>query len=175
MSTQPAAIQVCTSDDGACIKIQGRADCTRSVDFKNLVTSLYDEGYRHFELDLTACVIMDSTFLGVLCGFAEKLDTRSGSSPTCHMILFNPNTRIMELLEDLGVAQLFRLETGDPPDRPHCVTAPASPEQPTREDLRSTSLEAHQTLMALNPDNIPKFKDLTEFLAVDLKRLRSKE
>jgi hypothetical protein len=43
----------------------------------------------------------------------------------------------------------------------------------SKEDLSKTCLEAHQTLMAVNPDNIPKFKEVTQFLAEDLKKSKS--
>jgi hypothetical protein len=36
-------------------------------------------------------------------------------------------------------------------------------------------LEAHQTLMRVNPENIPKFKNVTEFLVEDLKNLKPGE
>ena len=34
-------------------------------------------------------------------------------------------------------------------------------------------LEAHETLMEINPANVNKFKDVTRFLAEDLKRQES--
>lgn len=40
--------------------------------------------------------------------------------------------------------------------------------------MARTSLEAHQTLMKINPANIPKFKDVAEFLAEDLKKLEER-
>ena len=42
---------------------------------------------------------------------------------------------------------------------------------PTHEEITRTSLEAHQTLMAMNPENVARFKDVTQFLAEDLKSL----
>ena len=45
------------------------------------------------------------------------------------------------------------------------------PTHPTHEQITRTSLEAHQTLMAVNPDNVERFKDVTRFLAEDLKTL----
>ena len=42
---------------------------------------------------------------------------------------------------------------------------------PTHKEITSTSLEAHQTLMAVNPENVNRFKDVTKFLAEDLKTL----
>ena len=36
--------------------------------------------------------------------------------------------------------------------------------------LTEASLEAHKLLMEVNPDNVPKFKDVAQFLAEDLER-----
>jgi len=41
---------------------------------------------------------------------------------------------------------------------------------PTRLETSRTCLEAHETLMKINPDNVPKFKDVTQFFAEDLKK-----
>jgi hypothetical protein len=40
---------------------------------------------------------------------------------------------------------------------------------PTKNDLSRNCLEAHETLMQVNPENIAKFKEVTRFLAEDLK------
>ena len=47
--------------------------------------------------------------------------------------------------------------------------------EPTREEMSQTCLEAHQLLMKINPDNIPKFKDVTQFLAEDLRKLKEQK
>ncbi len=49
----------------------------------------------------------------------------------------------------------------------------ATPESihPTHEQIARTSLEAHQTLMAMSAENTARFKDVTQFLAEDLKNL----
>ena len=36
--------------------------------------------------------------------------------------------------------------------------------------LTEASLEAHKLLMEVNPDNVPKFKDVAQFLTEDLER-----
>jgi len=50
---------------------------------------------------------------------------------------------------------------------------PQTPEplNPTHEQITRTSLEAHQTLMAMNPENAVRFKDVAQFLAEDLKNI----
>ena len=113
---------------------------------------------------------MDSTFLGVLAGFGLKMN--QAAAPNQRGIeLPNPNARITELLENLGVLHLFKITTG-PLQLPDDVqTSTPEPANPTHEQITRTCLEAHQTLMAVNPDNVARFKDVTQFLAEDLKNL----
>ena len=113
---------------------------------------------------------MDSTFLGVLSGFGMKLNP-NGTPAERGIELHNATTRVSELLENLGAAHLFKL-TGGPLQLPADVRA-CTPEStnPTHEEIARTSLEAHQTLMAMNPENVARFKDVAQFLAEDLKSL----
>ena len=113
---------------------------------------------------------MDSTFLGVLAGFGLKMN-QAAAADQRHFELLNPNARITELLENLGALHLFKVTTGtlQLPDDAEAHTPDSI--NPTREQIKRTSLEAHQTLMAVNPANVARFKDVTLFLAEDLKNL----
>ena len=154
----------------ACIRIAGRANFASSPDFKTLLSELAGKGYKHFVIDLTECVLMDSTFLGVLAGFGMKLNPK-GAPAERGIELLNATTRVAELLENLGAVHLFRLKAG-PLEMPEDVQT-CQPESinPTHEQITRTSLEAHQTLMAMNPENVARFKDVAQFLAEDLKNL----
>ena len=155
----------------ACVKIQGRANFTASLDFNQLLNQLRARGFSYFVIELSECALMDSTFLGVLAGFGLKLSQRNGSpSPGC-IELRNANARIAELLENIGVLHLFRTAQGEleSPERleafaHECLAA-------SRQDVTRTCLEAHKTLMAINPENEARFKDVTKFLAEDLARM----
>jgi hypothetical protein len=46
---------------------------------------------------------------------------------------------------------------------------------PSREEVTRTCLEARKTLMAANPDNVDRFKEVTRFLAEDLKKLEQRK
>jgi hypothetical protein len=88
--------------------------------------------------------------------------------------LLNCNMRVTELLENLGALHLFKTLSGSlnlPDDVKTCT-----PESihPTHEQITRTSLEAHQTLMAVNPENVARFKDVTQFLAEDLCNLEKR-
>ena len=63
---------------------------------------MMDRGYRIFTIDIGNCPTMDSTFLGVLAGFGQKISRPPNGQPNGRSIeLLNPNTRISELLPAL--------------------------------------------------------------------------
>ena len=149
----------------AFIKIPGRANFNSSLDLKNVYTELRQRGFANFVLDLRECVTMDSTFLGVLAG----LVLRETHAPPCIRLL-NPNPRVVDLIENLGVLDMFEVRQDPSP----CTLAFEPTYQgppPTKEQITRNCLQAHQTLMDLNPANIPKFKEVTQFMAEDLKRM----
>lgn len=167
MKPAVASLSVAVSDRDAWIRIGGRASFNNSVDFKMLINSLAQRGCSHFVLDLSECLLMDSTFLGVLAGLGLKYPHNGDDRPAFELL--NPNHRIADLLENLGVVHLFRIVHGQSTTEiAQCVQQHAA--QNDSKELTRTCLEAHQTLMRLNPNNIPKFKDVTEYLAEDLRK-----
>jgi anti-anti-sigma regulatory factor len=171
MSAPLAKMMVSVGDHSAFVQINGRANFTSSVDFKTLLDQLVQKGFTCFILDLTECVLMDSTFLGVLAGFGLKFSSPQPDKVDRNIQLYNPNSRIFELLENLGVIHLFKVTEGNcnaPDNATDVKTVNAN-----REQVTSTCLEAHKTLMGINPDNVSRFKDVTAFLAEDLKRLKA--
>jgi anti-sigma B factor antagonist len=174
MTTPAARMLVLVGAQFACIRIIGRANFTSGIDFKTLLNELQQKGYSYFVLDLSECALMDSTFLGVLAGFGIKMNAARPGRDGSPIELVNPNPRVAELLENLGVIHLFKVTRG-PLTLPQGVEAcDHSPVQSSRADVQRACLEAHQTLMAINPDNVARFKDITLFLAEDLKKLKAK-
>jgi anti-sigma B factor antagonist len=171
MDTSPAKLLVLVGKQFACVKISGRANFNSSLDFQTLVTELQGKGFCCFVIDLSECVLMDSTFLGVLAGFGLK--TRGDGDDACFaaVTLLNPNPRVRELLENLGVLELFRITEGalSPPEA--LEERPTEPGCSSREELTRACLEAHETLMGINPRNVARFKDVAKFLAEDLKKV----
>jgi len=164
---------VSIGEKSAMVQIAGRANFTSSVDFKSLLDQLLLRGYTCFILDLTECVLMDSTFLGVLAGFGLKLNSPQTDKIDRTIQLFNPNGRISELLENLGVLHLFKVTEGNVKAPDGATTKDVQTTNATREEVTRTCLEAHKTLMDINPDNVGRFKDVTAFLADDLKKMKA--
>jgi hypothetical protein len=106
----------------------------------------------------------------VLAGYGLKLNSKVENSR--HGIeLVNASPRVTELLENLGALHLFQVAAGKlaiPSDATTCVPESINP---SHEEITRTSLEAHQTLMAINPENVARFKDVAQFLAEDLKSI----
>jgi anti-sigma B factor antagonist len=166
-------LMVAVCDMVVFIKINGRGDFNLSLDLKKLFIELRQRGYRRFVLEVCDCAMMDSTFLGMLADIALKFC--DASHPEGFPLeLINPNPRIAETLENLGVAHLFKItycpDSLDVAYQPLAETADKSKVEVTR-----NCLAAHMTLMGLKPENVQKFKDVAQFLAEDLKRLELAE
>jgi anti-anti-sigma regulatory factor len=155
------------------VKISGRATCESGKNLKDLANQLTQRGYQQFVLDLTDCLIMDSTILGLVAGLGVKLAHSAAADGAGCVQLLNPSPRITDLLENLGVTQFFKITNGAPVQANQCRTVTPSAPAATREEIAQTSLDAHKFLMEINPDNVPKFKDVVRFLAEDLERLRT--
>ena len=152
-------IQVAVVDAVACVKIAGPANFALGVDFKTVVANCCEQGGRVLLLDLTDCVNMDSTFLGILMSMTSRLD---------RIELLNPSDRITDLLDSLGVMELLKVGQGDNPFEARLDTAEST--KADKRALTEASLEAHQLLMKINPANVPKFKDVAKFLEEGLKK-----
>src|SRR5258705_5941808 len=106
MNAPSAKLLVLVGEKFSCIKIVGKANFNSSVDFKALVSELRQKGYTYFVLDLSECLLMDSTFLEVLTGFKLKLGQEDHDRCDSRIELLNANPQITDLLENLGVIHL---------------------------------------------------------------------
>jgi anti-anti-sigma regulatory factor len=170
MNVSPGSLMIAVVEPVVYLKITGRANFTLSVDFKTAVNGLRDKGFCQYVMDLTECQIMDSTFVGVLAGLSLKLVQAANGGKTASIQILNPNERVSDLLDNLGIAHLFNIVAGASPAAQY---TPAASAQASRIDISKTSLEAHETLMQVNPANIPKFKDVAKFLVEDLSKLQN--
>jgi len=136
---------------------------------------LKKRGYPYVVVELSECPLMDSTFLGVLAEFGLKALPKEGDRETHAVELRNANDRLLELLENLGVLHLFKMARGTVSSPDAVETSSPSPSNPSREELTRASLEAHQRLMDINPENIARFKDVAQFLAEELQKLEGRQ
>lgn len=167
MANPTSRLLVSLEGSHACVRVCGRACFSISSDFKRLVHGLHETGVRTFVLELSECTIMDSTFLGILARFARMLAEKGAAGDD--LLLWNPPPRIVDLLDNLGVTQLFAVRHGK-------VLVLSTPERlvpgtTNKLEAARDALDAHQTLIELNPENAAKFKDVAEFMREDIRRL----
>jgi len=172
MNDASSKILVAVVEQTVFIKIMGRADFTLSLDLKKLVKELVEKGYVHFIFELYDCVTMDSTFLGVLSGIGLQFSGGKSVANGASLELINPNPRIAETLENLGVMDLFTIRSCPDLQGTQFETVARSTGN-SKLDITRNCLEAHKTLMLLRPENIQKFKDVAQFLTDDVKRLEA--
>ena len=168
MTKTASTLCVAVVEQTAFIKVPGRANYASSIDLKNLVGELRQRGFSEFVLDLRECMTMDSTFLGVLAGLVLRNNHPEPEGPMIELL--NPNNRVLDLIENLGVLSMFKVRNEELPCTLLFETTNDSP-TPTKEEVTRNCLEAHRTLININPANIPKFKEVTQFMAEDLKKL----
>ena len=129
---------------------------------------MLERGYRHFVIDLNGCPVMDSTFMGTLAGIALRLREFGTGS----LLVRNANERNWDLLQNLGLNNLFAVEskgseltTEDP-----AGAAPLEPDHPIdRSDQAECMIAAHEALVDADPENFARFKDVLEYLKQDLR------
>lgn len=163
MTTSSSKILVLVEPPTAYVRCVGRAAVERARDFKTLVLRLDSEGIRRFCLDLTECTIMDSTFSGVLAGLSCTLKEIPGED--CRrFIVVNPNERVRDLLDNLGVLPLVTVLNSA--DHAHAMEEgrELAKGENSREDVLDCCIDAHDVLMGLQPKNIPKFRELKRVL-----------
>lgn len=140
----------------AWVRVAGRGTLNNSSALRNFAGEVAKRGLRDFIVDLKDCELMDSTFMGTLAGIALKI----AAGGKVRVIRANPRNR--GVLQNLGLDRILSLEDEAPSPAPDTLRS-AGPGQPG-EPGRQTIIEAHENLVATNPENAVRFKDVLEFL-----------
>lgn len=176
--TDPAPVTdellVAVKDANALVCVHGRGTFKMGPALRQFGVGMFEQGCRRLVLDMADCVGMDSTFMGVLAGLALRLAGQPGAG----VIMMNLGPKTLVLLQTLGLDRLIRTcEAGAATEALFgelegleglCKLDTAGAEK--RENVE-TMLEAHQDLVTASPANLPKFKNVLDFLSQDLKKL----
>lgn len=152
-----SSVQVGIGGPNVWVRVNGRGTFQNSTGMKEFAAEMVRRGHREFIVDLRNCELMDSTFMGTLAGIAMRL----GAEGKLHVV--HPNARCRQVLKNLGLDRIVSVEEES--------TAPAPGEplrdaegHPPREAKRETIIEAHENLVAADPANAVRFKDVIDFL-----------
>jgi anti-sigma B factor antagonist len=150
--------------DPVVIRIEGRACFLNSACLRDFVTQMIKTGKTRFVIDFLRCTSMDSTFLGVLAGFAlEMLKTK----PRGSLVLTRMGQRNLELVRNLGLHKLLTIDTTDSAATGAPAESGSTPLVCTdRSELENARmvLEAHENLVSADEGNRNKFQDVLVFM-----------
>ncbi len=151
-------IEVADSPTTAYVRVHGRATFKLAPSFRDYVAGEIERGKHGVLVDMTDCVSVDSTFVGVLTSITLQC-RRTGKG--C-LKLFNVTAQVQGILATLGLARVLEIV------QPHDVGA-ASFQQldPTNRDkieVAKLMFDAHETLAALNEKNALEFKNVLDQL-----------
>ncbi len=166
-------------DNTTVIRVEGRGSFKISPSLKQFIHQVIDrQSARHIILiDMSNCLGMDSTFMGVLAGLSCHIK----SKPEIQFKLINLSEKNQKLLKTLGVDRVLDYSlsvTSEEKDLMKHLSADTQTLEPHLTDkleAAKTTLEAHETLVEINPNNYSKFKSVLEFLKEDVHTLRHKK
>ncbi len=155
----------------ALVRVEGRGSFKISTPLKQFVLAAIEGGAQTAVVDLGQCASMDSTFMGVLAGAAGRLKSRNAG----RLVLVNLSAKTRALIATLGLDQVVAAyDAGSVPaefaDFAGATMNQVSSGGESKRTTTETMLEAHEMLTSIAPDNVPRFKDVLEFLREDLKR-----
>lgn len=132
------------------ITVSGRATFECAPPLRNLAKKLESEEFRKIYIDLTGCSWMDSTFMGILAMLGLRAKRLDVPAYVC-----NASEQNVSLLCGLGLRKFFQFITDEEQNRDDSdgdVWQDAA-EKTTDANAR-TVLEAHQTLMDVDEQNV---------------------
>jgi anti-anti-sigma regulatory factor len=138
------------------VRVEGNGSSTNSGALRDFAKEMIHRGAREFIVDLRNCPGMDSTFMGTLAGISFWLrELGEGLS------VVNLNERNAESLCSLGLDQLFNVQVSAINKDGQALPIPLKEDRTAR---AQTMLEAHEALIKTAPENLPKFKDVIQYL-----------
>jgi anti-sigma B factor antagonist len=147
--------------DPVVIRIEGRASFLNSASLRDFVTQMLKSGKTRFVIDFLRCTSMDSTFLGVLAGFALELRK---STPKGSLVLTRMGQRNLELIRNLGLHKLLTIDSSDAGAVADACSTPLQPGARGELENARLVLEAHENLVSADESNRGKFQDVLVFM-----------
>lgn len=160
------------NDRVATIRVKGRGSFKTSPPMKQFITqSIETFKADEFLLDLRDCTGMDSTFMGIIAGVSCSIKKNKCIS----FKIINLSEKNKKLLTTLGVDRVVEFselpnEASEASLQQNTITL--NPSHISKQNYAETTLNAHQTLVDINPENHEKFKSVLELLQEDVDQLK---
>ena len=161
-------------DRTAVVRVEGRGSFKISPPMKQFIQRVIEaRSASRILIDMSDCCGMDSTFMGVLAGLSYHVKDKPGFT----LKLINLSEKNQKLLATLGVDQVVDYSLSSTDEEKELMTGQSDDAQTLEPDFSNTleaaktTLEAHETLVNINPKNLAKFKSVLELLQEDIRTL----
>ncbi len=161
-------------DQTAVIRVEGRGSFRNAPPMKQFIHQVVEsKSIDRILIDMSDCCGMDSTFMGVLAGLSYFIKDKPGVS----LKLINLSEKNRNLLVTLGVDRVVDYSLSATAGEESLVAGQDKKLQPLEADFADkletakATLEAHETLVNVNPENEGRFKSVLELLQSDVRNL----
>lgn len=150
-------LEVAIAGDTAYLRLHGRITFEHAPAILSFISHARDQGVKGFLIDMSACVTLDSTVIGIITSqtLRQKNEGR-------RIILFNLSEHVREILTTLGLEKVLEIA-----DRKSCPTLPferAEDQKTSKIEISRIMLDAHETLSEINQENAVEFKNVVTYL-----------
>lgn len=152
--------------DSVIVSIHGRAVYTTCREFGEFLDKIAkNDAVKRLILDMKSCDGVDSTVLGLIAGASGDLKARGAD-----LILQRCNERIAEVVVNLGLCALLTFIPGEQvaAGTEAILADGVASSEGASPATNHTILQAHETLMEANPENVARFKQVVDFMRADL-------
>ena len=156
---------ICRENEKYGIVLSGRVNFETFVPLRDFVNNLPAD-VKELIIDLSECLSMDSTCMGVLSMLAL-----TGIKSKLKMRVLNAGGN-RQLLKGLGVEKLFKFEDGEFTAY-ETVIYPAGESERNMQRSAETVLEAHETLISADDNNQQRFGKVVEMTRQDVERMKN--
>lgn len=174
MSGENDSLLVALELPRAVVIVRGRGTFKAAPALKKFGSTAIENGCTLLLLDMRDCIGMDSTFMGVTGGLAVRLRKEKKGE----LAMVNLSVKNRALLTTLGLDRCVRTEGAEAELAAFLgrkETTRLESEASDRTVTAQTMLDAHNTLVAISPDNLAKFQDVIAYLQDEMQRSREKD
>jgi len=159
MNTNPPSTTFPAYADGdrVLVRVVGPGVCREGGRFENLLLDVERRHPRRLLLDLSECPRLDSTFAGAFLRLGER--AQAGGFD---VVIGGAHGAVLDLLDNLCLGDVFR--TVDLPAPTSLERLDLADRDLTKEQVIALSLDGHERLAALNPENAARFASLLKVL-----------
>jgi anti-anti-sigma regulatory factor len=140
------------------VRVEGRGTFQNSAGLRQVAERLIERGHRQFIVDLGACELMDSTFLGTLTDVALRLKQEASGE----LVFVRASKRNLGRLVRFGLEGILAAQDSTPTPPPAELAEVATNQ--SREEKRENIIAAHEALVRSNPHNAILYQDALDFL-----------